>query len=40
MSETEPQSGELNPDNLLKILVATDNHLGYNEKDHLRGMFL
>jgi double-strand break repair protein MRE11 len=21
----------------LKILVATDNHLGYNEKDVLRG---
>lgn len=28
---------EMNEDNVLKIMVATDNHLGYNEKDPVRG---
>ncbi|XP_016994383.2 double-strand break repair protein MRE11 [Drosophila takahashii] len=28
---------EQDADNVIRILVATDNHLGYNEKDALRG---
>lgn len=36
MSDTEGNSN-INPDDLLKILVATDIHLGYNEKHSLRG---
>lgn len=36
MSDTE-DTGELNSDDVMKILVATDIHLGYNEKHSLRG---
>lgn len=28
---------EMNEDNVMKIMIATDNHLGYNEKDPVRG---
>lgn len=28
---------EMNDDNVMKIMVATDNHLGFNEKDPVRG---
>uniref|UniRef100_A0A182PIW7 Double-strand break repair protein n=1 Tax=Anopheles epiroticus TaxID=199890 RepID=A0A182PIW7_9DIPT len=37
MSENSSQSGDINPDDIIKILVATDIHLGYNEKDAVRG---
>lgn len=38
MSDTEV-TGELNPEDVMKILVATDIHLGYNEKHSLRGKY-
>lgn len=25
------------PDNIFRFLIATDSHLGYNEKDPIRG---
>uniref|UniRef100_A0A182N7G6 Double-strand break repair protein n=1 Tax=Anopheles dirus TaxID=7168 RepID=A0A182N7G6_9DIPT len=37
MSEEPSQSGDINPDDTIKILVASDIHLGYNEKDAIRG---
>lgn len=38
MSDSEaPLPEEINACDLLKILVATDNHLGYAEKDNVRG---
>uniref|UniRef100_A0A182QWK1 Double-strand break repair protein n=1 Tax=Anopheles farauti TaxID=69004 RepID=A0A182QWK1_9DIPT len=38
MSETFSQQPEsINPDDTIKILVASDIHLGYNEKDAIRG---
>lgn len=33
-SEKESQASE---DDVMKILLATDIHLGYNEKDPIRG---
>lgn len=30
---------DVNPDDCFKILVATDIHLGYNEKDIIRGEY-
>lgn len=30
-------NGEINEENVFKILIATDIHLGYNEKDPVRG---
>ncbi|XP_053675094.1 double-strand break repair protein MRE11 [Anopheles nili] len=37
MSESTSQQTDENPDDVLKILVASDIHLGYNEKDQIRG---
>uniref|UniRef100_A0A182SPC6 Mre11 DNA-binding domain-containing protein n=1 Tax=Anopheles maculatus TaxID=74869 RepID=A0A182SPC6_9DIPT len=37
MSESVSQTGDINPDDTIKILVASDIHLGYNEKDPIRG---
>uniref|UniRef100_A0A182X266 Double-strand break repair protein n=1 Tax=Anopheles quadriannulatus TaxID=34691 RepID=A0A182X266_ANOQN len=37
MSESTTQSTDVNPDDTIKILVASDIHLGYNEKDPIRG---
>uniref|UniRef100_A0A182K4C4 Double-strand break repair protein n=1 Tax=Anopheles christyi TaxID=43041 RepID=A0A182K4C4_9DIPT len=37
MSENTTQSADINPDDTIKILVASDIHLGYNEKDPIRG---
>lgn len=34
-SINEPEEQDIN--DVLKILVATDNHLGYGEKDTIRG---
>lgn len=39
MSSTEEQSGP-DPENCFKILLATDIHLGYKEKDEIIGKFL
>lgn len=33
------QSSAIDPDDTMKILIASDVHLGYNEKDVIRGMF-
>ncbi|KXS12353.1 DNA repair exonuclease [Gonapodya prolifera JEL478] len=33
---SDPLSGDDNPSNVLSILIATDNHLGYLEKDPVR----
>lgn len=33
----EEESIARSEDDILKILLATDNHLGYNEKDPIRG---
>lgn len=32
-----PPVYETDPDNLFRILLATDNHVGYNERDPIRG---
>lgn len=32
-----PKNMPINEEDLITILVATDNHLGYNEKDPMRG---
>lgn len=37
MSDTEEAMTEFNSEDVMKILVATDIHLGYNEKHSLRG---
>lgn len=39
MSESPPSEPQTptNDQDLLTILVATDNHLGFKEKDQLRG---
>ena len=37
MSAEDTEETNINPD-LLRIMVATDNHLGYNEKDPIRGI--
>lgn len=37
MANSESFAVDDNSEDLLKILVATDNHLGYNEKDTIRG---
>ena len=29
--------GDIDPEEVMKIMIATDNHLGYNEKDPVRG---
>lgn len=34
---TDSSAAGTSPDNVLKILVTTDNHLGYGEKDPIRG---
>lgn len=39
MSDNE-ETTDINSDDVLKILVATDIHLGYNEKHSLRGKYL
>lgn len=39
MSSTEEQSGP-DPENCFKILLATDIHLGYKERDEIIGKFL
>lgn len=36
MSESTPNS-TIDPEDTIKILVASDIHLGYNEKDVIRG---
>lgn len=33
----ENETLSVNPENVLSIMLATDNHLGYNEKDSHRG---
>lgn len=33
------QSSAIDPDDTMKILIASDVHLGYNEKDVIRGLF-
>lgn len=33
------QSSAIDPDDTMKILIASDVHLGYNEKDVIRGIF-
>uniref|UniRef100_A0A182YS68 Double-strand break repair protein n=1 Tax=Anopheles stephensi TaxID=30069 RepID=A0A182YS68_ANOST len=37
MSESASQTADINPDDTIKILVASDIHLGFNEKDPIRG---
>lgn len=33
----EADAAEKDVDNIIRVLVATDNHLGYAEKDAVRG---
>jgi len=33
----EPQIDDADPENTIKILLATDNHIGYMERDPIRG---
>lgn len=35
--DTSTTSGAPNLDDMLRILIATDNHLGYMERDPIRG---
>ena len=41
-NENSDEDGEPTPtseeDSVLKVLLSTDNHLGYNERDPIRGM--
>ncbi|XP_052899403.1 double-strand break repair protein MRE11 [Anopheles moucheti] len=37
MSESTSQTAQINPDDTIKILVASDIHLGFKEKDRIRG---
>ncbi|XP_053665023.1 double-strand break repair protein MRE11 [Anopheles marshallii] len=37
MSGSDSQTEDIDPDNIIKILVASDIHLGFKEKDQLRG---
>uniref|UniRef100_A0AAG5DQJ1 Double-strand break repair protein n=1 Tax=Anopheles atroparvus TaxID=41427 RepID=A0AAG5DQJ1_ANOAO len=37
MSQESSLNGEINPDDTIKLLVASDIHLGYEEKDPIRG---
>lgn len=43
MSDSETENAnpanKYNEEDAFKILVATDIHLGYNEKDVIRGLF-
>lgn len=39
MSSTQDENSP-NPENCFKILLATDIHLGYKEKDEIIGKFM
>lgn len=36
MSQSQEEQ-DMQPENILRILIATDIHLGFNEKDVIRG---